>query len=44
MRIAIASDHGGYKLKEWIKEHLDSTEEPLADSDVICSRVTPPFV
>tara|TARA_B100001057_G_scaffold448702_1_gene489249 strand:- start:532 stop:963 length:432 start_codon:yes stop_codon:yes gene_type:complete len=31
MRIAVASDHGGYKIKEWVKEHLDSTEHAYVD-------------
>ena len=43
-RIAIAADHGGYKLKEAIKKHLEETGVEFldlgADSDASCDYPT----
>ena len=31
MRVAVASDHGGYKLKEKVKEYLESRDIDVID-------------
>ena len=31
MKIAVASDHGGYKLKEYLKKYLEEKGEEVID-------------
>lgn len=43
MKIAIAADHGGYKLKEEIKPYIESLGHTVTDFGTYSEdRITPP--